>query len=252
MSITRLDDSTSIEDAERWNAEMERRELQEDVSLPPTIAKKRGKKKIKYVNFVPLRKEVFDIFIGEANKQGLRLSDFVAKICEDIVNSDLLSKIVGSDSFQLRIMQHRMTEWIEQIEVLEAGAAEYNQHPSEELAHILVQQCDRLGLEFDEVIERVKDDPVAQVIGEVSGDPDSVGNRCCKWLARLMRTNGYKIDARNGNRLANEQGFGRDHVRSARRRLGIRSIRIDKDMYHWVWSESHARAASIFGVDQSD
>ena len=245
--IKRTDDEMNIEDAIRHNEEVERREAQEEAQHRQKSPQgKRKRREIKHVNSIPLTKEIWSIIVSCANLKGMKLHDYIAYVLEESINSGEFYKIIESNEFEVDILQLKTRRYRDRLEALEAEVARYNDHPTDDMAHYLIQQCDRLGVNFDDIIERTKDDPIRQAASEIRGDPDTKINQCCRWMIALMTTNNYRIAARQGNKSGVEQGFMRDYLKTARVRLNIKSIQ-DNGEWYWVWSESKKVARTILG-----
>ena len=247
--IKRTDDEMNIEDAIRHNEEIERREAQEEAQQKQKFPQgKRKRREIKYVNSVPLTREIWNIIVSYANLKGMKLHDYIAYVLEESVNSGEFYRIVESNEFEVDILQLKTRRYRERLEGLEAEVARYNDHPTDGMAHYLMEQCDKLGVNFNDVVERTKDDPIRQAASEIRGDPNTQINQCCRWMIALMSTNDYKVSARQGNKLGGGQGFMRDSLRAARDRLDIRSTQEDGEWY-WVWSEPKRVARTILGSE---
>lgn len=245
--IKRTDDEMSIEDAIRHNEEIERREAQEEAQQQKRIpAGKRRRREIKPLSYVPTTKEVWNILVTYANAKGMRLQDYVAYFLQTTIDTGEFYKIVESDGFQVDLLQLKARRYRDRLEELESQIIGYNEHPTDDMADYLMQQCDRLGINFDIVVNRMKDDPIRRAASEIRGDPDSKINQCCRWMIKLMSANDYKVESKTGNKLAAKQGYTKDYLRTARERLRIDTIQEDQ-IWYWIWSTSKRAVRTILG-----
>ena len=249
--IKRTDDEMNIEDAIRHNEEIERREAQEEAQgNQKTPRGKHKRREIKPLSYIPTTKEVWNILVTYANSKGVRLQDYVAYFLQVSIDTGEFYKIVESDGFQVDLLQLKARRYQERLEELESQIVRYNEHPTDDMADYLMQQCDGLGVNFDSVVNRIKDDPIRRAASEIGGDPDSKINQCCRWMIALMSTNNYKIASQTGNKLGAKHGYMKNNLRAARERLQIGAIQ-ENQIWYWVWSGSKRAARTILGDEGS-
>ena len=125
-------------------------------------------------------------------------------------------------------------------------ARNYNESPTDDHLQILVWSCDAAGIDLNEIRERVKDDSFAQIIDQYGSDQNSKMNRCMKWLANKCR-NVDEVLSRIVNQEGEEEGYTRQMIYSARRRMGMKSIIKDGEYYLVM-----PRGARVLGGTVSD
>ena len=248
-TFNRSDETYSIDDAIRHNEEMERREEARAAAKGGQSEARKRRQDIRYINFVPIQKAAWNILVHRANIAGAKVGEFIGTLVDELMETGALEKIVNSDGFQIDILQLQTRQYRERLERLEMEVAEYNSHPTDELAHLLMKQCDVLGVSLDDIVKRVKDDPIKQAAYEFKSDPGTKINLCTKWMSKLMIDNSYRINSREANRLGYAEGYTRDCLRTARSGLGIRTVIGDGGEWYWEWSSSTMASRSILGVD---
>lgn len=245
--IKRTDDEMSIEDAIRHNEEIERREAQEEAQQQNRpSAGKRKRRDIKYLNFVPVSRDTWSLAIARANKEGMKLGEF----CGSIIDKAMREPVPQTPDYEIDMIQARTRRHNEWMESLYANVTDYLTHPTEEVAAMLMQQCDRLGVDFKEIVNQAKSDPLSEAARELSSDPNTKTNQCIKWVRQMMEKVDYHILAREANALGVSAGFSKDMLAIARRRLGVQSI-LDNREYWWVLSGKTRVAMIVLGDDES-
>src|SRR3990167_8024299 len=231
IRITPNPDDMSIEDSERWNAEQERREANEGAGYSPPGARKKRKRNSKDVNSIRLPNDTWRALVDRANVKGDKLADFIANLCTQLVIGNLLDKLTETDSFQIDALQTRTRRYFERLDELESAVLEYSARPTPDMASMLARQCDYLGVNLDDIVKRVKGDPIMEVASDFKSDPSTKTNQCVRWMVALMREHKFKLMARDGNALGAAEGFTKDMMKTARDRLGVQSIPVDGE-YH--------------------
>ena len=243
--IKRADDEINFEDAIRHNEEVERREAQEEAQHPKSSGK-RKRKDIKYLNFVPVRRDTWVMAIMRANKEGMKLGEY----CGSLIEQAMREPIPKTLDYEIDMIQGRTRRHNEWLDMLYANVSDYLVHPTEEVAAMLMQQCDRLGVDFKEIVNQAKSDPLSEAARELSSDPNTKTNQCVKWVRQMMDKRSHKVLAREANALGVVAGFSKDMLAIARRRLGIQSILSGENgEYWWVLSERTKTARMVLGED---
>ena len=245
--IKRTDDDMNIEDAIRHNEEVERREAQEEAQHPKSSGK-RKRKDVKYLNFVQVRRDTWIMAIMRANEEGMKLGEY----CGSLIDQAMRESVSKTPDYEIDILQAKTRRHNEWLDSLYANVSDYLAHPTDEVATMLMQQCDRLGVDYKEIINQAKNDPLSEAAVELSLDPDTKTNQCIRWMRIFMQDNNYKIIAREGNLRGHRAGFTRDVIKKARRRLGVMSTQQSGGEYWWTISDQRQAAKAILGDDNDD
>lgn len=242
--IKRTDDEMNIEDAIRHNEEVERREAQEEAQQKGKPTGKRKRKDVKYLNFVPVSRDTWILAIMRANKEGMKLGEY----CGSLIEQAMREPVPKTMDYEVDMIQARTRRHNEWLDSLYANVSDYLTHPTEEVAAMLMQQCDRLGVDFKEIVNQAKSDPLSEAARELSSDPNTKTNQCVKWVKQFMEKRSHKVLAREANALGVVAGFSKDMLAIARRRFGIQSILSGENgEYWWVLSERTQAARLVLG-----
>lgn len=242
------EDPDEIFRSEEHNEEIWRREEAEKEAKK----KRRGempedKKPKKYINYMQLDEDVWSILVSSANKNG----DSLAQFCADVLAAASvdIEKTISSSAFKLSALRRRARNHLENMLAIEAIAAEYNSDPSPELADILVQMCDELGKNPDDIKSKVANDPMSESIASFKANPGTKTAKCRKWMIDFMRRNNYYAPASVGNEEGDALGFKRDMIAQVRRGLLIDSVQDnDTGAHYWsVTKKSKAAQAILNG-----
>jgi hypothetical protein len=243
--LTRVpNESMDIEGAERWNEEMERREANAEKGYPrpaPPIEKRR-RRDAKQIPCLTINRDAWKLLVAGATMRAVRLETFCAFLLEMFASD--LDIILGTSSLDLEILQMKARKHQEWIGLIESMVLQYTAHPTAAMADNIAKQCDRLGIDFNEIVDRVKGDPLSEIASEFNSDPDTKTNQCAKWVRDLMEKNGYRVSAKIANSLGVEAGFSKDMLALTRRRLSIQSVPEGRE-YWWVLPKSRRAARSI-------
>ena len=244
--IKRTDDEMNIEDAIRHNEEVERREAQEETQQRGQKSTgKRKRKDIKYLNFVPVRRDTWVMAIMRANKEGMKLGEY----CGSLIEQAMREPVPKTLDYEIEMIQGRTRRQNDWLDALYAGISEYLTHPTEEVAALLMQQCDKLGVDFKEIVGQAKSDPLSEAAREFSSDPNTKTNQCIKWVKQLMSKHNYKILAHDANTLGISAGFSLNMLAIARRRLGIPSVP-GSGGYSWILTDNARMARLVLGEEE--
>lgn len=239
------DEEYSIEDAIKHNEEIERREA---VPNKTSAKKTREEKPKKYINFISIDEDVFYLLSSAASADGMKFEAYCAKLLSNMAYK--LDEISQSRDYKIDSMRMKAKRHYERLDDVELMAIEYNSHPSEELADIFVQICDELGVDPDELKERVKNEPMSEAIAGFRVNPNTKTSRCRRWMINMMRQNNHYVEAQKANTLGISEGFDRNMMASVRRRLGISSVpKGENGIYHWVVEPRDRAARMILGDD---
>jgi len=100
----------------------------------------------------------------------------------------------------------------------------YQEYPTEDNADMLALSCEDCGFTKEEVLEWINDDQLVPF----SGDTGTVTGKAMTWLQRHMEL-GEEYRCTD---ISEESGFSDSALRSAKTKLGIRSVRRSAG---WVW-----------------
>lgn len=236
-------------EAERHNEEIERRERNAETG-DDTKHSRRGEKKgdkQKCINQTYLDTTTFDLLNNLASEQGLRVQTFLAIIARRFLDDP---NSLSSSSFKLESLNIRIRRRIEYEETVRAAASEYAISKSPEVADLLVEMCDELGIDPEKAKTEAREDPMVEAIANLKSDPTSKRNQCAKWMIGYMKQHGYRVEAKTGNTAAKAKGFGKEIVIHARNTLGVVSAMNPEDSkFYWTYPESKRVAREILGGD---
>jgi len=246
MSITfDRSESYSEEDATRHNDEFDRREEAVEGKQQVPKDRKRGEKK--YINMIPIPRETYWVLVDLSNKMGIPLHKFCGEMLVEMSRDP--ARFLQTGNFKVSVLQHQAKIYYEKLEVLELTVAEYLQHQTEGMAENIGKQCDELGVDLDEIMNRVKSGPIRAVLSDFRSDPNTKTAQCRAWLKKYMREHEYRVSARQGNLDGLGLGFHRDMIATVRKQMGIESISGGKGEFLWEWPTPTRASRAILGDD---
>lgn len=176
------------------------------------------------VNRTELDKIDWDWLVDRANEDGIRIEQWLSGLVKNArINwvSDI-EKISSPEGYVHRAKQ-KSAIIAEAHENAYAIAVNYKNYPTDDNAHLLHQSCERLGLDPQELIERVNEDRFADFVVKYRGDKDSKMNRCIHWVMDFCRDRD-EISSEDFNLAGEGAGYTKQMLATARRRVGIESV----------------------------
>ncbi len=246
--MTRIHDDMeqygSIEDAEKHNEEVNRRmEMDARQESPLTRRGKKKGDKGKYFSQIVVDESTHRTVCSMASESGMRLQDFVGMIIRLWIADPANMK---SSAYKIENLHTRMKRRVEYEEMVRSGASEYAIGKSVDLADMLAEMCDEMGIDPEQAKSDAREDPMVEAIANLKSDPGSKRNLCAKWMISFMKANGFRVLAKIGNAAALREGYAKEVVTHARNTVGVLSVPDPKDnKFYWIFPENKRVVRSI-------
>ena len=175
------------------------------------------------VNYLYMGRGLWDWLKDRANEKGMKLEHYMITSLEE-KRRDWQGKEDTSTP-------EKATLWArERIGVISNAyedayicAVGYRNHPTDEGAQLLHEVCEQLGLDPEELMQRISQDRFADFVTKYNGDKDSKMSRCVKWVIEFCRDQD-EIPSEIFNKAGRDAGYTRQMLSTARSRVGIDSI----------------------------
>ena len=206
--------------------ELERREEQPGKTSEASqeLEKKRS------LNYLYMPTWLFNWLVKESNQQGMKLEQFTVNLLRDQYrnwqepNED---EDVGTFISWARQKSDAISDAYNDAYAI---AVNCKNHPTEENTKLLFKSCDKLGIDPEELLNKVQKDVYADLVVQYRSDPDSKMNRCVKWVIDFCRDR-EDIPSRVFNEAGGKAGYTRQMLHSARNKVGIQSTLRGGDYY---------------------
>lgn len=171
-----------------------------------------------------------------ANSHGEMLGDFAGMVLDDISSN----WTYPTNEEPQRLLRWNVIEALRrkrQVDDVYKLAAIYQELQEDALADRLQEQCELAGLAYEEVIERVGNDPFSSIIAN-SRDGSKFG-QCVKWLSQVLRDHRGAVAVNALEQAAEESGFAVSMLKQAKRAINrdpsTPTIRSIKSGVGWTW-----------------
>ena len=176
--------------------------------------------------YAEISTEEFGILNRWATSLGKRNSAIIRSFVQKYLREIAADKEEGTMPLDLWLMhQHyMMSRNRDHKSLLMEMAYTYQEYPTEDNADRLALACEKCGTDKEEVLEWINDDKLVPF----SSDAGSITSKAMVWLQRHMKPGEeYKC-----TEIEEESGFSASALRSAKTKLGIKSVRRSTS---WVW-----------------
>lgn len=197
-----------------------------------------GEERMQKINSILFKTSVFNWIKKQANSQGIGMDEFVSLFIED----GYLGWNMPSDesNIDVRMFWNDVTlkRRANRRRYVMRAAAIYKDEPTEDNASALAKQCNLAGMSYDEVIERVNNDPFSS-IAKYEVEESTLG-QCAKWLTLFLNEHGNSAPVSVIRMAGSIKGFSESIVKQARSTINSYTefeYRIDTrhESPGWVW-----------------
>lgn len=186
----------------------------------------------RYLSYVSISDSTLARLLEEANAAGIRPNDFAGVVLDEIMPA--WKPPSETDTGIARYVMWKVLQ-IESLanlyEQAYHAAAVYHKHPIPQAAEALYDLCERLDVNPEELLERVRSDPFMEIAASSLPDRLTKHDRCKRWLLEQM-SDVEQIAATEIYARGVRAGYNEQMLRNIARSVGITS---SKSGGHYIW-----------------
>lgn len=170
----------------------------------------------KRINLVDVNDETHKWLVRGANERGMSIRGYAGYLIED-AKAKWKPPTEGEPGRLALWNYHQAVAKKNLQDLAYRMASLYEYNPTEEMAERLVQQCELVGLDYREVLQRVADDPFSSLVA-FSHNGTKLGE-CIRWLSKFLAGKQNGLPARVLLSVGNRQGYGETMMNRAKRAM---------------------------------